>query len=34
MKYIKHPIPEEITDKGGASVQLVQKQTIPLRRRD
>ena len=30
MKYIKHPIPEEITDKGGASVQLVQKQTIPL----
>ena len=30
MKYIKHPIPEEISDKGGASVQLVQKQTIPL----
>ena len=30
MKYVKHPIPEEISDKGGASVQLVQKQTIPL----
>ena len=30
MKYTKHPIPEEITDKGGASVQLVDKQTVPL----
>ena len=30
MKYIKHQIPEEISDKGGASVQLVAKQTIPL----
>ena len=30
MKYVKHQIPEEISDKGGASVQLVAKQTIPL----
>ena len=29
-KYIKTPIPEEISDKGGATIQFVERQTVPL----
>ena len=30
-KYIKTPIPPEISDKGGATIQFVEKQTVPLK---
>ena len=29
-KYIKTPIPAEISDKGGATIQFVERQTVPL----
>ena len=29
-KYVKTPIPPEISDKGGATIQFVDRQTVPL----